>query len=161
MEDLESMDDDQELLEPWLTVIGMITMLWSPAERSIDQCVHLIYTINDMSSSKKKPTRLGSKIDTIKRYTPSSIASLEDIESLEKITKSAVQIRDVFVHGVIESYDKEKMIVSKVNGRTPDHLLEKFTVDSERLNRSAQNLEFIKKKWGDIAGGLLELSQNS
>lgn len=30
---------DQQLLTSWFAVIGMVTMYWSPVERSIDQCV--------------------------------------------------------------------------------------------------------------------------
>ena len=151
---------DQELLGSWFATIGFITMFWSEAERSIDLCVHLIYKANGFSDSKKKPTRLGSKIETIKDKSPGSIIESGELESLIKLTKSTVQIRDVFVHGVIESYDRDKMTINKVDGRSLDHKLERFTVDRDRLNKSAKNLQFIVQQWSHVANGLLELSPN-
>lgn len=133
-------------------------MFWSPTERYIDHCVHLIYTTNNLSDGKKKPTRLGSKIDFIQKHIPDSI--FDDMETLKIITKSSVQLRDVLVHGVLESYNEKEIIVSKVNGRSKDHHLEMFTIDSERLNKSSQNLKYINQQWGSIANALFKLSQN-
>lgn len=132
-------------------------MYWSPTERYIDQCVHLIYEINNFSEDKNKPTRLGSKIDIIKKNLPVSIP--EDLENLKKLTKSGVQIRDVLVHGVLESCNNDEIIVSKVNGKSKEHELQMFTIDLERLNKSAKNLEYINQQWGSISNALFKLSQ--
>lgn len=48
-------DQDQQLLTSWLAVIGMVTMYWSPVERSIDQCV--FFCIKD--PIKKNQNQLG------------------------------------------------------------------------------------------------------
>jgi hypothetical protein len=42
---------EQKLLEPWLTVIGMLTVFWSPVEREIDRCVYLLYEEPDAKKS--------------------------------------------------------------------------------------------------------------
>jgi hypothetical protein len=145
--------NDQELLASWLTVIGMIVMYWSPVERHIDQCVHLLFTQN--LSDKKKPTRLGSKLDFIKGKLPDQLAKQYKIESLIKLTEATVKIRNVCVHGVLEFYDKDQIKIGKVDGKNVEHMIEIFTIDRERLNKSAENLTVLSNQWNEIASVLV------
>jgi hypothetical protein len=153
--------DEQQLLTSWLAVIGTLTMYWSPVERHIDQCVHFLYLqLGTSKKPKKKPTRLGSKLDFIKSEMPSGIIDSQELEILTKLTKTTVQIRNVFVHGVLNSYDQEKIEIGKVNGRTEKHVIENFIIDRNRLDRSAKSLLTLRQQWGSIASSLLKSMPN-
>jgi len=109
-------DQDLQLLTSWLTVIGMITMYWSPVERSIDQCVHFLH---QKSTNKiPKPTSLNRKIQFIKARIPEAVVGVNAFDKLETLTKHTVQIRNILVHGVINSYDQNKMEIGKINGNS-------------------------------------------
>ncbi len=129
---------DYQLLTSWLAVIGMITMYWSPVERSIDQCVHFLY--QEKQTEKSKPTRLNGKLEFIKKHMPETIIGANALVELAVSTKRTVQIRDVLVHGIINSYDQQKIEIGKINGKSSDHLIETFTIDRNRLDKSAQAL---------------------
>lgn len=144
---------DYQLLTSWLAVIGMITMYWSPVERSIDQCVHFLYQENQ--TEKSKPTRLNSKLEFIKKHMPEIIIGSNALVELAISTKQTVQIRDVLVHGTINSYDQRKIKISKINGKTSDHLIEIFPIDRSRLDKSAQALSYLDENWGNLATALL------
>jgi hypothetical protein len=150
---------DYQLLTSWLAVIGMITMYWSPVERSIDQCVHFLHQENKIE--KPKPTRLNGKIDLIKKYMPVSIFSADAIAELAALTKQTVQIRDVLVHGVIDSYDQQKMVIGKINGKSDDHLIEMFPIEKSSLDKSAQKLSYLGENWGNLATALLHHTKNA
>jgi hypothetical protein len=144
---------DHQLLTSWLAVIGMLTMYWSPVERCIDQCVHLLHIRS--ASSKNKPTKLNQKMEYISKNIPSDIALTEAIEELIKITKTAVQIRDVCVHGVLESWNESEIVIGKVKGFNKDHVIEMFIIDRKRLENSARSLTLIQDKWSAIVKKLL------
>ena len=145
-------EDDDQLLEQWLAVIGMVVVHWSAVERSIDQCVHFLC----QKSSSRKPTRLSGKLDLIAKQMSSATIAPADFVDLKTRTKESVQIRDVLVHGIIISYDREKMSVGKVKGASEVHLIEEFLVDRSRLDRSMQSLLNLQKQWSSIAWDLLE-----
>lgn len=87
--------DDQQLLTSWLAVIGMLTMYWSPVERHIDQCVHLLYRHPATPRKGGKPTRLGNKLEFIKSKMPAGIIDAQELDNLTKLTKNTVKIRDI------------------------------------------------------------------
>lgn len=145
-------DNVQDLLPSWLTVIGMLTMFWSPIERQIDQCVHLLCKIKPPQS---KPLALNKKLKYINDNLPSDIAQKYDIKALIELTKSTVKIRDVCVHGVLESYDQNCIRIGKIDGKRQEPLIEIFTIDGNRLNKAAENLTVLAERWNIIASTLL------
>ena len=56
-------NEQDKLLISWLSVIGAITLFWSPIERSIDQIVYTLHKNQDVSQKKKKPMTLNSKLE--------------------------------------------------------------------------------------------------
>jgi len=152
-------NQDCQLLKSWLTVIGMITMYWSPVERGIDQCVHFIH--KERSTGKSKPTRLNSKLEFIKNHMPETILKSDALAELVALTKQTVQIRDVLLHGMINSYNQQEIEIGKIDGKSDDHLIEMFTIDRSRLNKSAQALSYLGKKWGDLATALFLSTKRS
>ncbi|MEO7129248.1 MAG: hypothetical protein ABI040_10370 [Rhodoferax sp.] len=153
--------EEHQLLTSWLAVIGMLTMYWSPVERHIDQCVHFLHGLQAQSKKTTKPTRLGSKLDFIKRNLPIGIIDVQELEILMMLTKDTVRIRDVCVHGVLNSYDQQKIEIGKVDGREGKYLIENFTIDRNRLDRSAQALSALQMQWDSIASALLERAHNA
>jgi hypothetical protein len=139
---------EQKLLEPWLTVIEMLTVFWSPVEREIDRCVYLLYEEPD---AKKKPLTLRRKLDYIQRNLPPILYSKAELDALIKATKETVQIRDVCVHGVIESYDINELIIGKIQGKELSHTIEVFTITSERLKISTESISRLVEHWSYIA----------
>jgi hypothetical protein len=150
---------DQELkienqaLVPWLTTIGLITLMWSPIERSIDQSVHIIYShLGGKKISKKKPRMLSAKLEFLEKchkkfsYLNPSHAH---IQKLSEVTLKVSQIRDVCVHGWIEGCDNEKIHIGKY-AKSDDHITEIFTIDLERLNYSANSMKALAEKWSLI-----------
>ena len=157
-------DQDHQLLTSWLTVIGALTMFWSPVERHIDQCVHFLHQqlIKQKKLKKpKKPLRLGCKLDFIKSNMPVGIIDIQELESLSEQTKSTVQIRDVCVHGLLISYDQQKIEINKVNGKYDEHCIENFTIDRNRLEKLAGKLCLLHQQWGSIASALFEHATNA
>lgn len=149
-------DDEHQILTSWLAVIGMLTMDWSPVERHIDQCVHFLHGRQATQSKANKPTRLGSKLEFIKSNIPTEIIDAQELDRLMTLTKTTVRIRDVCVHGVLKSYDQQKIVIDKIDGRKNTHLIEYFTIDSNRLDRSAKALSVLQQQWGSIASALLK-----
>lgn len=137
----------------------MITMYWSPVERSIDQCVHFLH--QEKQIKKSKPTRLNSKLEFIKKHMPETIFTADALVELAASTKQTVQIRDVLVHGVISSYDEQKIEIGKINGKSGDHLIEIFTIDKNRLDKSAQALSYLGENWAKLATALLHHAKNA
>ena len=152
------MNSEQEILQPWLTVIGTLTVFWSPIERYIDQCVSILY---ESGKGKKKPLTLSHKLEFIRKELTALSFVEEDLMSLINVTKSTVQIRDVCVHGVIDSFDTNELKIGKVQGRAEKYAIEMFTITSERLNKSANNLMFLNDHWGSLAKKLNERLKHS
>lgn len=150
---------DYPLLTSWLAVIGMITVYWSPVERSIDQCVHFLHQKKQIG--KSKPTRLNGKLEFIKKHMPETILAADALVKLSASTKQTVQIRNVLVHGIINSYDEQKIEIGKINGKSGDHLIEIFTIDKIRLDKSAQALSYLGENWGKLATTLLHHAKNA
>lgn len=150
---------DYLLLTSWLAVIGMITMNWSPVERSIDQCVHFLH--QEKKIEKSKPTRLNGKLEFIKKHMPETILAANVLVELSASTKQTVQIRDVLVHGIINSYDEQKIEIGKINGKSGDHLIEIFIIDKNRLDKSVQALSYLGENWGKLATALLHHAKNA
>lgn len=157
----ESFSENPKLLESWLATIGSLTIFWSPIERRIDQCVHLLHAKLPESSNKKKPGSLNRKLEFIACHLPDTVAQKDQIRSLSENTKSTVQIRDVCVHGVLESYNENEIKISKVDGKQSGYVTEIFTIDGERLNKSAQSLSVLSKDWELIANALVHQTINS
>jgi hypothetical protein len=138
-----SVEDNQKLLEPWLAVIGLVTVMWSPVERKIDECVVLIAS----KKNKKKPFTLSHKLNYIHDNSPENLTSTLDVIELIRVTKETAQVRDVCVHGVIESYDNEQMVIGKVEGKSQEYKIEMFTFDKKRLNSAGNNLTYLNQSW--------------
>ena len=153
-------DEDQEVLTSWLAVIGLLVMQWSPIERRIDQCVHLLYKSFVSLKPKRKPLKLSDKLEFIKKNIHPDIINSQSLECLITLTLSTVRTRDVCVHGVLSFYDKNKMWIGKVNGKSEQHVIENFPFDRERLEHSATNLNFLQKEWGSTVDALLASSTN-
>lgn len=98
--------------------------------------------------------RLAGKFDFISNKLPDQLAKQYKIESIIKLTKNTVQIRDVCAHGVLEFYDKNEIKIGKVVGKDKEHKIEIFIIDRERLNKSAENLIALSKKWNEIVSTL-------
>lgn len=154
-----STEEEQELIASWFTVIGMLTMFWTPAERFVDQCVHMLYSIKGLSENKKKPFKLGQKLQEISRHIPASIISAKEFDDLVNQTKEVAKTRNILVHGNIESFDNDQMVISKVDSNSKQHLLVNHTFNFKRLNQPAQELETIREKWGHLANELLKQYQ--
>ena len=144
-------DGNYEILNSWFAVIGMIIMYWSPAERFIDQIVHTLYKTNNSSSKRKKPTRLGSKIEYIEHNMPDGLICSTYLNKLGIRTKATAITRDIFVHGLIDSYSKDEIVITKVDGKDLEHVTEKFTYNFNKLNDAAMNIEIVRKEWAAIA----------
>lgn len=143
--------EEQKLLEPWLSVIGLLTVMWTPIERKIDECVFLL------SSSKgngKKPLSLNRKLNYIKESLPPLMVCNLDIDEIIQLTKGTAQVRDVCVHGVIDSYDDNKMVIGKVQGKSNDYCIEMFTYDQARLFSAGNNLNVLYEVWENICSNL-------
>ncbi|EJI1277366.1 hypothetical protein NDZ80_000711 [Vibrio vulnificus] len=141
---------EQKQLEPWLTVIGLLTVMWTPIERRIDQCVFLLSS----KGNDKKPLSLNRKLDFIKQNLPQSIECNPSIDEIIDLTKGTAQIRDVCVHGVIESYDDDLMVIGKVQGKSNDFHIEMFTYDQSRLFSAGNNLNVLCEIWEKLSTDL-------
>lgn len=146
--DNDNIEREQQVLEPWLSVIGMITVFWSPVERYIDQCVSMLY---ESGKGKKKPLTLSHKLNYVQLELTKLGFDPEDIGSLVCLTKNTVQIRDICVHGVIDSFDCNELKIGKIQGKAKKHTIEMFTLTSERLHLSATNLMHLNKYWHNIS----------
>jgi hypothetical protein len=142
--------EKQKQLEPWLTVIGLLTVMWTPIERRIDECVFLLSS----KDNDKKPLSLNPKLDFIKQNLPQSIECNPGIYEIINLTKGTAQIRDVCVHGVIESYDDDLMVIGKVQGKSNDFHIEMFTYDQARLFSAGNNLNVLHEIWEKLSTDL-------
>lgn len=148
--------EQEELLTSWLSVIGAITLFWSPIERSIDQIVNTLYKRHNA----KKPLTLTRKMTYIKSHISNDLYPENDLENLINLTKKTVKIRDVCVHGMLQEFDKDSMKIDKVQGKSKDHLIEVFTIDRNRLDISANNMTLLSQKWGKLAKSIV-IEQNN
>lgn len=155
----DSSIQEQELLQPWLTVIGMLTVFWSPIERCVDQCVSIIFESG--TGDRKKPMTLSHKLAYIHKVLPSRGFNEVELAELLKVTKSTVQIRDVCVHGVIDSFDANELRIGKAQGRADKYSIEMFTLTSERLNKSANNLMLLNEQWRSLVEKTYNHSKHS
>ena len=142
-----SLEDNKKLLEPWLSVIGLLIVQWSPVERKIDECIVIL---SMSKNTKKKPNTLSHKLSYIQDNLSGNLSFIEDINILIRATKETVQVRDVCVHGVIESCDNERMIIGKVDGRSQDFKIEMFTFDQKRLYSANHNLIYLNETWDKL-----------
>ncbi|KOE12524.1 hypothetical protein ACS85_12400 [Vibrio parahaemolyticus] len=140
----------QKQLEPWLTVIGLLTVMWTPIERRIDECVFLLSS----KDNNRKPLNLSGKLEFIKRNLPQSIECNPSMDEIINLTKGTAQIRDVCVHGVIESYDDDLMVIGKVQGKSKDFHIEMFTYDQSRLFSAGNNLTVLHEIWEKLSTDL-------
>jgi hypothetical protein len=92
-------------------------------------------------------------------YRNHRCAGTRELDTADK--KSTVQIRDVCVHGVLNSYDHHKIEIGKVDSRGEQHLIENFTIDRNRLEHSASSLSFLQEQWGSIALALVKQAANA
>lgn len=148
--------EDQTLV-PWLTTIGLITLMWSPIERYIDQSVHLIYAyLGGKEICKKKPRMLSAKLEFLEKCHK-EISALkvkqEHITALKTATLDVSQIRDVCVHGWIESWDNKQICIGKY-AKSEKHIKEIFTIDENRLSISAESMKYLSEKWSSIVNEL-------
>jgi len=148
---MEINQEQEELLTSWLSVIGAITLFWSPIERSIDQIVNTLYKRHNA----KKPMTLNRKLTYVKSHIFNDAIREKDLENLICLTKKTVQIRDVCVHGMLQEFDKDSMKIDKVQGRSKEHLIEVFTIDRNRLDISAKNMTLLSQKWGKLAESIV------
>jgi hypothetical protein len=147
---------DDSLIE-WLSLIGFIVISWSPVERSIDQCVHIAF--NKFGGNiilKNKPRALVAKLEFIEKCQ-SKIPELEivfsDINKLKCDTSQASQIRDICVHGILVECNSNELKISKV-AKSANHVLEIFTIDYPRMNKSLRNIQELASRWALIADHL-------
>ncbi|SBS32508.1 hypothetical protein MSP8887_01744 [Marinomonas spartinae] len=139
--------EKQKLLEPWLSVIGLLTVMWTPIERKIDECVFLL---SSSTGNGKKRLSLNRKLDYIKQCLPQAMVCNLDIDEIIQLTKVTAQVRDVCVHGVIDSYGDNKMVIGKVQGISDDFHIEMFTYDQARLFSAGNNLNVLYEIWEKV-----------
>lgn len=149
-----SLEENKEMLEPWLCVIGLITVMWSSVERKIDECVVII---KSTKSNGKKLMKLADKLNYIKENLPKDISCISDLDEIIRLTKGTSQVRDICVHGVIENYDADKMSIGKVQGRSEDYHVEMYTFDKNQLSLAGNNLNYVFETWELIASDLHKL----
>lgn len=152
-----SVEDSQNLLEPWLAVIGLITVMWSSVERKIDECVVVLF---EDSNGKNKPLTLSRKLELIRKKLPLTSIFIEDIGEVFKATKDVAQVRDVCVHGVIESYDSERMVIGKVQGKSKGYKIEMFTFGEKRLHSAGRNLTNLSSVWERLFDEIYAAAKN-
>ena len=148
-----SFKDEDQLLISWLAMIGMLTMYWTPVERHIDQCVHLLRL---RFGDKKNRNQRFSKLEYIENNLPATLMGAQELRNLVRQTKLTMKTRNVLVHGVLNAYDQERIEVGKVNGQADEHLIENFTIDRNRLERSVKALSSLQEQWHSIAWALTE-----
>lgn len=153
--------EKEKLLSEWLSVIGAITLFWSPVERSIDQLSHLLYEDQEESERKKKPMTLRFKLDYIRKYISAEIIPEKDLEELIDLTKKTVQIRDVCVHGMLQEFDDKSMRIGKVQGASEEHMIEVFTIDRQRLDESASSMQLLTQHWGRLVHSMVSARESS
>ena len=137
--------EKQQLLEPWLSVIGLLTVMWTPIERKIDECVFVLLSSNN--SGKKPRQNLKEKLAYIKNNLPHDISCNLNIDEIIELTKGTSLVRDVCVHGVIDSYDDSKMVIGKVQGKSDNFHIEMFAYDKVRLFSAGNNLSVLYEIW--------------
>lgn len=142
-----SNQDSEKIFTQWLSVIGLITAQWTPVERKIDECVFIMGLQN---GSNKRPGSLTRKLEYIKSKLPETVICSPNIDEIINITKGTAQVRDVCVHGVIESYDENKMVISKVQSKDSDFHIEYFTYDQVRLFSAGNNLTVLFEIWDKL-----------
>jgi|GEM_PF-4969257 len=150
-------NEQEELLLSWLSEIGAIILFWSPIERSIDQIVHALYKSQN-KSSKKKPLTLNRKLEYIKSCIHADVVSENDLESLINLTKKIVQIRNVCAHGMLHEFDENSIKIGKVQGKSEEHLIEVFTIDRNRLDKSVNKMTILSQDWGKLAETIVKKS---
>jgi hypothetical protein len=148
--------ENHQLLMSWLSVIGMLILYWSPVERIIDQCVHILRE-SQTRPRKRKPLKLGEKLKFIESAMPPEIIGKAELENLAIQTRATVQIRDVCVHGTLRSFNEQKIEIDKVDGKHNEHVIEVFTIDRDRLERSAASLISLESKWNSVVSALTQL----
>jgi hypothetical protein len=160
---LQVTESDTDLIG-WLSLIGFLTMYWSPVERSIDQCVHLIYTQFDGKTILgKKPKHLDMKLKFIMdgyNKIPALGNNQKNISELISITKPVSEKRHIFVHGVIEEWSNNQITISKIK-HDEQHLKEMFTVDILKIQSLVSNLSGLAKRWNAIASTLTNPSSGT
>lgn len=144
---------EDEALMPWLATIGLITLMWSPIERNIDQSVHIIYSyLGGKEIRKKKPRMLSDKLKFLEKcHSEFSYLNMNfcHIQNLKDKTLKVSKIRDICVHGWIEGCDNEKIHIGKY-AKSEDHIKEIFTIDMKRLTDSANSMKALSEKWVQI-----------
>lgn len=153
-----SNQDSEKMLTPWLTVIGLITVMWTPVERKIDECVFILRLLNGCG---KRPGSLTRKLDYIKSSLPETAIYSPNFDEIIDITKGTAQVRDVCVHGVIESYDENKMVIGKVQAKACDFNVEYFTYDQVRLFSAGNNLTTLLEIWSKLASDLNNIANDA
>jgi len=146
-----NIEENQKSLEPWLSVIGLLTVMWTPVERKIDECVFILCSSNNKD---KRPLSLNRKLEYIKNNLPSGITCIPDFDEIIKITEGTSQVRDVCVHGVIDRYDENKMVIGKIQGKSSDYQIEMFTYDQVRLFSAGKNLIILYEIWDKLCRDL-------
>jgi len=146
-----NVEENLKSLEPWLSVIGLLTVMWTPVERKIDECAFILYSSKNKG---KRPHNLNHKLEYIKNNLPSGVNCIPDFDEIIKITKGTSQVRDVCVHGVIDSYDDNKMVIGKVQGKSDNYQIEMFTYDQRRLFSAGNNLSVLYEIWDKLCKDL-------
>jgi len=148
--------DNQDLV-PWLSAIGLITLMWSPIERYIDQSVHIIYSyLGGKDICRKKPRMLTAKLEFLEKcHNQIDVLKVnyEHIKNLKLATLEVCQIRDVCVHGWVESWNNQQIQIGKY-AKSEKHVKEIFTIDGNRLNNSTKNMATLSEKWLGIVSCL-------
>ncbi|MGE4511379.1 MAG: hypothetical protein AB7D43_09795 [Sulfurimonadaceae bacterium] len=143
--------EQEDLLISWLALIGAITLFWSPIERSIDQIVSILCKSQNKNKQKKRPKTLSHKLNYIESNIQNDIVSQNELKSLIKSTKQTAQIRNVCVHGMLQEFDENSIQIGKVEGKSEEHLIEIFTIDRARFDKSANQMTTLSRAWGTLA----------
>lgn len=144
--------EQDPLLIEWLAVIGFVIMFWAPIERSIDQCVYTTYRHQkNKSANPKRPIHLSQKLVFLEKHSIES-PILRGCFKLIEPTKHIAKLRDIFVHGVIETWTQTEITISKI--RKPDfdgeYIREKFSISLLDLNSATSTATVLSDCWHGI-----------
>ena len=139
----------------WCAVIGFFTVSWSPIERSIDQCFHMLRDLQKANSGGcAKTNQRAKKIEFIKQsleILPDFGHLLENYPDLISKTDEIAEIRNILIHGLIESWTCSGITISKIQKSNEEHLREIFHFSMPQLASVQPTFTAVSDQWNEIS----------
>lgn len=155
----KAINSESELIG-WLPLIGCLTIYWTPVERSIDQCVHLIHTHwgGDSICPKKPKISLVRKMEFLEKChdkIPALKNNADHVKKLIEATEYVSEIRNVLVHGLIVSWTSNEIKIGKLKA-DDKFIVEIYAIDFAKIKSSVSILDGLASRWDIIAALLLD-----